>query len=100
MEYPDCFIIIEEKVKPERLSKQKNATDRDRAKKWWRYGRSAPELYRTIAGMERVLVTGEVSKFVNVAFRPASDIFSHMLIVFPLSSGKDFALVQSCIHEV
>ena len=99
-DYPDCLAIVEEKVKPERISRQKNPTDRDRAKHWWRYGRHTPALYRAIAGMERVLVTAEVSKHINISFQRVTEVFSHMLVVFPLSNWTEFSSLQSTLHEV
>jgi hypothetical protein len=95
MQYPDCFRIVEEKVKPERMRNNRKVY----RERWWQYAEKRPELSRTIAGAKRVLVTAEVSKHINFAFRPPSEVFSHMLIVFPLSSFTEFALVQSTLHE-
>src|SRR5436305_14950482 len=57
MTYPDCFRIVEEKVKPERAVN----TDRRRREIWWQFTRPTLDLYKTIAGMERVLVLSLVS---------------------------------------
>ena len=60
MQYPDCFRIIEAKVKPERTRKKANgdfALRKPLPQKWWIYADKRPELYRTIAGMKRVLGT-------------------------------------------
>ena len=51
-DYPDCLEIVEKKVKPERM----NNNRKERREKWWQYAEKCPALYRTIAGMERVLV--------------------------------------------
>jgi hypothetical protein len=96
-DYPDCLAIVDTKVKPERERNRYSKTAREL---WWLYERWRPELYATIKGMKRVLVTAEVSKHINVAFRPVSEVFSHMLIVFPLVGDEDFGLLQSSIHEV
>lgn len=52
MQYPDCFRIIEEKVKPERTRKKEGSDDYALRKplphKWWIYADKRPELYRTI----------------------------------------------------
>ena len=50
--------------------------------------------------MDRVLVTAEVSKHINMAFQPAADVYSHMLIVFPFADYSGIGLMQSTIHEV
>jgi len=98
--FADCFRILEEKVKPERLLLKDNNDGKRRKGLWWQYGRIPSGLNAAIAGMGRVLVTAEVSKHINFAFRPPNEVFSHMLIVFPLSLYKEFALVQSSLHEV
>ncbi len=98
MEYPDCFRIIEEKVKPERLSKQKNATDRDRAKKWWRYGRTAPELYRAIGGTEQVLVIARITKNVAFCFVSARQVINEKAVV-AIGGKETFSVLQSSLHE-
>ena len=69
-EYPDCFAIVEEKVKPERIDGEQRSA-RTRREKWWQYERERPELYRTIAGMKRVLVMSLVSKHPSLdLYRP------------------------------
>ena len=95
--YPDCLTIIEEKVEPERVSKQKNPTDRDRAKHWWRSGRRASELYRTVAGMRRP-DPSLTSKYHNLIFVGQGIVASHMTVVLPLESWEDYCLLQSEQH--
>jgi hypothetical protein len=101
-EYHDCFGIIEEKVKPERTRKN----DKDEfvlrkplPQKWWIYGDKRPELYRTIAGMERVLVGVLHTKFWSVAGYSPSLVFSHALAVFAVSGFDYFAVLESFLHE-
>ena len=48
-QYPDCFAIVEEKVKPDRAKlTKKGKVGRRRAMYWWQYGSTAKKLYRTI----------------------------------------------------
>ncbi len=96
-DYPDCLKIIVEKVKPEREKLASgDATARDRAKKWWRFGRPTMLLYSTIEGMERVLVVSRVSKFFAIASVKNEYVFNERLVVIvdPL-----FAVLQSTFHE-
>lgn len=95
MEYPDCFEIVERLVKPER---EKN-NDRGASEFWWRFLRPRPELYATIAGLDRVLVVSLVTHHVAFDFVPSSMVFAHRLAVFALSSLGAFALLQSNCHE-
>ena len=94
MQYPDCFHIVEDKVKPERMNNKR----KERREKWWQFGEKASKLYRTIAGLSRVLVVAEVTKYPNMAVEPAHIVFSHMLVVFPLPSWSHFAVLQSTQH--
>ena len=53
MTYPDCFRIVEERVKPERTRKNdKNefVLRKPLPQKWWIYADKRPALYTAIAG--------------------------------------------------
>jgi methylase of polypeptide subunit release factors len=101
MEYPDCFRIVEEKVKPERMKLMgRNSIGTKRAKQWWLYGADAKQLYRTIAGLEQVLVKSEVGNKLSFAVVANEWVFSHMLIVFSSDRIEDMALLQSSFHVV
>lgn len=100
-DFHDCFRIVEERVKPDRtrLNDDGNhALRKPLPQRWWIYADRRPALYRAIEGMERVLVTAEVSKNIQFSFCPTDQIFSHMLVVFPTGSFEDFAVLQSWIH--
>ena len=56
-DYPDCLTILEEKVKPKRLTKAADVA----AAPWWQFWRIRGELYEAIAGRDRVLVRSRVS---------------------------------------
>src|SRR2546421_7116361 len=45
--YPDCIEIVREKVKPQR----EKQNDKIGKEIWWRFLRTRPELYSTIANM-------------------------------------------------
>ncbi len=92
--WPDLHRHLVEKVKPERA---KSGADRD---EWWLFLRPRPELYETIAGRSRCLVTARVTKHLVWSFQPGSRIFSEQLIVLALSSSSALAPLQSRIHEV
>jgi hypothetical protein len=96
-EYPKCFRIVEEKVKPERLMNKYSKTARDF---WWLYERWRPELYRTLANMNHVLVCSEVTKWLAFHFVPVGSVFSANLDVFPGVEAGAFAVLQSSVHEI
>jgi hypothetical protein len=95
-DYPDCLRIVEEKVKPERERNKRKV----RRERWWQFGERAPDLYATIAGMERVLVLSIVTHHVGFAIVPANQVFAHRLVVFPIDDWASFGVLQSNCHEV
>jgi hypothetical protein len=95
-DYPELLAIVEEKAKPERDKLNRKAR-RDR---WWQYAERAPKLYSTIAGLGRVLVCGLVTTHLSFGFAKIPVVFMHKLAVFPFDKSENFALLQSCIHEI
>lgn len=95
-DWPDLLAIVEEKVKPGRLTQNREV----RAKYWWRYGEVAPALYEAIRGLERVLVISQVGARMAFAFLSTGVVFAHRLVVFPLAGFSSFAELQSRPHEV
>jgi hypothetical protein len=95
MEYPDCFEIVERLVKPEREANKYSKTARER---WWLYERSRPELYATIAGLERVLVRARVSSHPAVAFVKTGCVYSEATVVVASGSAAVFAALQGKFH--
>lgn len=100
--WPDLMQIVEEKVRPERIASGSNggADRKKRAEFWWRFSRTAKELYHAISDKEQVLVTCLHSNEISFAFINARTVFSHALAVFPHSTHSEFAILQSRIHEI
>lgn len=96
-EYSDCLKIVEEKVKPTRVEKQKDGTV-IQLDKWWQYHRPHVSLYKKINVMERTLVVAQVSKPVAFAFLNTNQVLDAKLIVFPLDKDCYFTILQSVIH--
>ncbi len=95
--------IVEEKVRPERektLAQSRSKDKEKRASAWWKFARTAQDLYTAIAGLERVLVISQVGNAFGFVFLPKGIVYSHRLIVFPFSSNSSFAILQSRIHEL
>jgi len=95
MEYPLCFRIVEEKVKPERITNNR----KERREKWWQYAEKALALYRTISGMDRVIAIAATSRTLAFTFSSPNIVFSHATYVIAMSRGSEFALLQSAAHE-
>jgi hypothetical protein len=102
MEYPECFEIVERLVKPERTRRNDTGEFQLRYplyERWWHYADKRPELYATIAELDRVLVVSLVTHHVSMALVPSDFVFAHRLEVFAFSDPASLALLQSNIHE-
>ena len=53
-DWPEVLAIVEEKVKPERVTKDAKKYPR-MVNEWWKYWNARPELYAAIADLDRVL---------------------------------------------
>ncbi|MEU8314575.1 MULTISPECIES: Eco57I restriction-modification methylase domain-containing protein [unclassified Micromonospora] len=95
-EYPDCFAIVEHKVKPERLGNKYSVNARER---WWQYERRRPELYSAVEGLDRVLVIALVSRTGLPVFVPTGQVLSHKLGVFVSAQPASLTLLSSSFHS-
>lgn len=95
--WPDLMSIIDARVRPERARNKRKA----RRENYWRFAEPALGLYRSIAGLPRVLVTncGASAQFA-IAGQPPDRVFAHSLVVFPLSTHAAFSVLQARPHEV
>jgi hypothetical protein len=94
--YPLCIEILRDKVKPERdLVKRKVYREN-----WWQYAEKGVNLYKSIEGLERVLVGPLVSKYFSIGFVPNEYVFLNKLVVYPFDNSYYFAFLQSTIHEI
>ena len=102
-QYPDCFRIVEEKVKPERMRLKPGTNEfalrKPLPQKWWHYAEKRPALYRTIAGLERVLFHSFTSKYLQFAFAPHGYVYAGPHNVFAIDTFGGFALVQNSFHD-
>jgi hypothetical protein len=92
--YLDCWAIVEERVKPDRLRQNDSGGRRF----WWRYLRPRPELQAAIAGNQRVLVMPGVSKVVLPVFLATGSVWSHALFVSVYDDEFHFGLLTSALH--
>ena len=94
--WPEALRLVEAKVKPERDSK----SDRLAREKWWQHYRPHEELYATVRGLKRVLVSAQTSKHRVFAFQPDNFVYDKQLNVFAFASYAAFATLQSRPHEI
>lgn len=93
-DYHECLNVVSEKVKPARAS---HGESRARLY-WWRFQRTRPEMYKAIAGLPRVLVAVQTSKYLSLSMQPPDIVFSHMLIVFATGEFADFGALNASWH--
>lgn len=100
-DYPDCLKVIEDRVKPERLSyPADSAWNRSIRARWWQYALWRPALHIAIRNLEQVLARSRVSNINSIAVAPASIVFSDATVVFAFEDMAVFAVLQSTIHTV
>jgi hypothetical protein len=93
--YPDCFEIVQDRVKPDR----EKVTYSEHARiHWWRYERERVELYRRIGSLSRVLATCQTSKVQQPAFVEPRMVFNHKLVIFPYEDDFHFGVLSSMFH--
>jgi hypothetical protein len=93
-EYDECFAIVEEKVKPFRMTNNRKAY-RDH---WWQYAEKRPAMLEAIAGLNRVLVIARVSKTGLPVWSPTGQVLSEATVVFAVDRDAYLTLLSSNIH--
>jgi methylase of polypeptide subunit release factors len=97
--WPDLFRLLEERVKPERMTKNVKKYPR-MVNEWWKFWNPRVELYEAIRGLDRVLAIARVGDTGAFTFLPTGMIYSEQLVVIAARSYGTFCTVQSRIHEV
>ena len=100
-QYPDCWQIVEEKVKPMRQERKADGAfkrRKARAERYWIFAETSPKLYRTIKPLGRVLAMSLVSKPVLPVFVQNGHVLSHKTVVFAYDDFFHFGLLTSGFH--
>jgi hypothetical protein len=100
VEWPELKAIVEEKVKPGRLSLGNNPNNTPLKKRWWAYQAHRPELYALLAHKERALCISRVGQHLGFVFAPTDIIFSEAVVVFDIDRFSGFCSLQSRPHEI
>lgn len=100
-QYATLFAIVEEKVKPVRLSlDDKTAINRDHRDRWWQYAFVRESLYEKIRQKKHCFIAARTTKYLNFSVVPTSYVFTDALYVFTTDRYDLYAIVQSALHEV
>ncbi|MFC7387284.1 Eco57I restriction-modification methylase domain-containing protein [Sphaerisporangium rhizosphaerae] len=99
--YPDCFAIIESKVKPERQRTKPDgnfALRKPLPQRYWQYADKRPALREAIKDLNRVLAIARVSKTAMASFVPTGQVLNDKIVVFATDQAAHLALIDSAIH--
>ena len=94
--YPAIYSLLEQKVRPYRMSKSARVSKSP----WWQFLWSRPRLYKKMQGIERVIVTSRVSKYHAFVKVPSNVIPSTRLSVITFPGNGAYAVIQSRAHEL
>jgi hypothetical protein len=87
--------IVERKVKPERTKNNRESYRRF----WWQYAEKRGELAKAISALDKVIVAGAAATtHLSFPILNATQVFSHKLVVFPISQYAWFACMKSRSH--
>jgi hypothetical protein len=94
-EYPDLFRIVEEKVKPERMSKSKRVSSAP----WWQFLWTRPKLSARLSTLNRFIVRPKVSNHHAFALIEGRVLPSNATAVICWDQISVFCVLQSRTHE-
>lgn len=96
--YPDVYQWLLDRVKPEREAKSKSKDGAEYARLWWMFGKTRPELRKSIGGTGRFIATTETAKHRAFQFLAEWILPDNMLINIALSDGYALGVLSSNIH--
>lgn len=91
--YAEPMMIVRKKVYPERMEKKGSYK-----KQWWLYARRQMTMFESIEPFNKVLVCGQVSKYLSFTFLPNGYVFDQKVIVFCFENNTQFTILQSNLH--
>lgn len=93
-DFPEALRRVEEQVLP---SRQKAKRESYR-KRWWQYAELCKSLYRSLAGLERVIFHAYTSKNICFSFADADITYAGPHTVIVDENIETFAIFQSSLH--
>jgi hypothetical protein len=92
--WPCLLRILEQKVKPERLTKSADLA----AWPWWQFWRVRRELADASSHLPEVLAVSQTGNALAFAFLERPVVLSHTVVVFPTIARGFFCVLQSRVH--
>jgi hypothetical protein len=98
LQWLDIMVILEIKVKPERL-RLRNTPDGIRLKqRWWAHSRTRPKIYSKIETCNLVIVVAQTSKYKGFAIIDRRHVFDQKMVIFPSMMMVQFSFLQLRPH--
>lgn len=95
--YPGCWSLLEQRVKPERVTKDPHKYPR-MVYEWWKFWNARPGMIKAIAALDRVLILTRHTKVVQPLFVPTGWVYSDATAIFAYDDDAHFALLSSGFH--
>jgi len=89
-DWPELIDIVQKKVKGTRASHS--------TAQWWHFERARMDLYRIVRCLPRALCVAQTGNSVGFAFVPSKTVWSHTVLVFPVTGFEWFGCLQSSCH--
>ncbi len=90
------FKHLEINVKPERIKNRRKSL----AVYWWIHGEPRPALREKLTGLNRFIITPEISKHRIFVWLDAANLADHQTRVFAKDDDYSFGILHSRLHEV
>ncbi len=93
--WPDLMRIVEERVRPERLTNNRETYRRY----WWQFGEKRVELWDALRQLSQIIAVASVSDTFAFTMLPTNIVFNQKIIVFAWDRFACFCALQARIHE-
>jgi Eco57I restriction-modification methylase/MmeI, target recognition domain len=100
-DWPDLLSIIEQLVKPSRVSlPPTNSWNKTVSQYWWRWGAWRKQLNIEVKNLDRFLFHPNLSSHLSFCFLPKGTVVGAPHNVLAFSKNGPFATLQSRVHEI
>ena len=102
LEYKECFDIVKNKVKPQRLNTTSTGPQVKQIQKfWWQFEAIRPQMRQQLKPLKQFIATSAISKYLLFAIIDNQHIIpGHGIFVFASSSFSFLGILSSKIHIV
>jgi len=95
-DWPDLLEIVERKVKPDRMTDNRENYRRY----WWQFAERRPGLTVALRSLDHVIVISRVTHQLGFAVLPAKMVHGESLVVVTSASQSLQGILQSRVHEI